>query len=92
MFYLNFYYRHRTTFLRRKIASWDFCPFDVDHDDLIHCSYLIFEQVLTFPEMSHISVNKGKNPRSLLFHFLFRKVMRMKIRCILMQASPQITL
>ncbi|KAI9257371.1 hypothetical protein BDA99DRAFT_561855 [Phascolomyces articulosus] len=57
---------HRATFLRRKIASWDFCPFDVDHDDLIHCSYLIFEQVLSCPEMSHITVNKDQ-----LYDFIF---------------------
>ncbi|KAI7858141.1 hypothetical protein BDC45DRAFT_434195 [Circinella umbellata] len=57
---------HRATFLRRKIASWDFCPFDVDHDDLIHCSYLIIEQVLTCPEMSHISINKDQ-----LYDFIF---------------------
>ncbi|KAI9484431.1 hypothetical protein BDB00DRAFT_855679 [Zychaea mexicana] len=57
---------HRATFLRRKIASWDFCPFDVDHDDLIHCSYLIFEQALTCPELSHISVNQTQ-----LYDFIF---------------------
>ncbi|KAI8147557.1 hypothetical protein BJV82DRAFT_507989 [Fennellomyces sp. T-0311] len=57
---------HRAAFLRRMIAMWDFCPFDVDHDDLIHCSYLIFEQVLSCPEMSHITVNKNQ-----MYDFIF---------------------
>ncbi|KAI9323244.1 hypothetical protein BX666DRAFT_1884687 [Dichotomocladium elegans] len=51
---------HREAFLRRKIENWDFCPFDVDHDDLIHCSYLIFDRVLSLSEMRHISINKDQ--------------------------------
>ncbi|CDH50397.1 3-cyclic-nucleotide phosphodiesterase rega [Lichtheimia corymbifera JMRC:FSU:9682] len=51
---------HRAAFLRHKIENWDFCPFDVDHDDLIHCSYLIFERVLNLPEMAHISISKDQ--------------------------------
>lgn len=59
---------HRAAFLRNKIESWDFCPFDVDHDDLIHCSYLIFERVLNLPEMAHVSISKGKLGNQIYTH------------------------
>ncbi|KAG0179237.1 3',5'-cyclic-nucleotide phosphodiesterase [Apophysomyces sp. BC1021] len=43
--------RERAAVLKQKVSSWDFYPFDFDHDDLIHCVYLIFEDVLQFPRV-----------------------------------------
>ncbi|KAF7722751.1 3',5'-cyclic-nucleotide phosphodiesterase [Apophysomyces ossiformis] len=38
----------RAIFLKQRVSSWDFYPFDFDHGELIHCVYLIFEDVLRF--------------------------------------------
>ncbi|KAG0181686.1 3',5'-cyclic-nucleotide phosphodiesterase [Apophysomyces sp. BC1021] len=46
--------------LRKSVSSWDFCPFDFTHDDLIHCVYLIFEQILESPELSHLSITEAQ--------------------------------
>lgn len=50
----------RAADLQHKISSWDFSPVDLSHDDLVHCSYLIFDQVLTLPELSHLSITQGE--------------------------------
>ncbi|KAF7726650.1 3',5'-cyclic-nucleotide phosphodiesterase [Apophysomyces ossiformis] len=46
--------------LRKRISSWDFCPFEFTHDELIHCVYLIFEQTLDLPELSHLSITEAQ--------------------------------
>lgn len=46
--------------LKRRICSWDFLSLDMTDQELIHCVYLIFEQVLSLPELQHLNLTKGK--------------------------------
>ncbi|OAD04549.1 hypothetical protein MUCCIDRAFT_140733, partial [Mucor lusitanicus CBS 277.49] len=46
----------RSAELKSRIASWDFSPFGLNQQELIHCVYLIFEQVLTLPELKHLDI------------------------------------
>ncbi|CDH53831.1 hypothetical protein RO3G_01088 [Lichtheimia corymbifera JMRC:FSU:9682] len=50
----------RASLLRHKVSSWDFNPFEFGRDDLIHCSYLIFEQVLVSPELPYSSITNDQ--------------------------------
>ncbi|KAI8379342.1 uncharacterized protein BYT42DRAFT_568478 [Radiomyces spectabilis] len=50
----------QTNYLKTRISSWDFSPFDLDHADLIHCVCLIFDQVLRFPELSHLKMSQAQ--------------------------------
>lgn len=47
-------------YLKKKLCSWNFLPLDLTEQDLIHCVYLIFEQVLALPELHHLVLTKGK--------------------------------
>ena len=57
---LLFIYRERSAELKRKVCSWDFSPFGLTEQDLIHCVFLMFDQVLKLPELYHISITQGK--------------------------------
>ncbi|KAI9299602.1 hypothetical protein BJ944DRAFT_152955, partial [Cunninghamella echinulata] len=46
--------------LKQKLEQWDFSPFDFNHDELIHCVYLIFEMALSPPELSHFTVSQDQ--------------------------------
>ncbi|KAI9274566.1 hypothetical protein BDA99DRAFT_533197 [Phascolomyces articulosus] len=50
----------RATLLEHKVSSWDFNPFELNHDDLIHCAYLIFEQALVLPELAHLNIHQDQ--------------------------------
>lgn len=52
--------RKRLSELESKICSWDFGPFGLSEQDLIHCVYLVFDKVLKLPELYPISITKGK--------------------------------
>lgn len=52
--------KKRSTELKSRIASWDFSPFGLNQQELIHCVYLIFEQVLTLPELKHLDIKKAQ--------------------------------
>lgn len=51
--------RKRSAELKSRISSWDFSPFGLNQQELIHCVYLVFEQVLTLPELKHLDIEKG---------------------------------
>ncbi|KAL0096158.1 hypothetical protein J3Q64DRAFT_1706515 [Phycomyces blakesleeanus] len=55
----------RTVFLKQLISSWDFCPLDLEQNDLIYCVVLIFEQVFLLPELSQAPVTQAQ-----LYHFI----------------------
>ncbi|CAO3611362.1 unnamed protein product [Cunninghamella blakesleeana] len=46
--------------IKQKLEQWDFSPFDFNHDELIHCVYLIFEMALSLPELSHFTVSQDQ--------------------------------
>ncbi|CAO3637512.1 unnamed protein product [Cunninghamella blakesleeana] len=47
-----------TKVLQHKIDSWCFSPFELSHQDLIHCVILIFKTVLTCPELDHLIITQ----------------------------------
>jgi hypothetical protein len=47
------------SYLKKKLCSWNFLPLDLTEQDLIHCVYLIFEQVLALPELHHLVLTRG---------------------------------
>ncbi|CAO3648729.1 unnamed protein product [Cunninghamella echinulata] len=47
-----------TKVLQHKIDSWSFSPFELSHQDLIHCVILIFKTVLTCPELDHLIITQ----------------------------------
>ncbi|KAL0090378.1 hypothetical protein J3Q64DRAFT_1729565 [Phycomyces blakesleeanus] len=57
--YMTITSQHKDT-LKKAIFSWDYCPFDYDSTDLIHCVYLIFEQILVSPELSYLGIGQGQ--------------------------------
>ncbi|KAI9012116.1 hypothetical protein CLU79DRAFT_770615 [Phycomyces nitens] len=57
--YMTITSQHKDT-LTKAIFSWDFCPFDYDSTDLIHCVYLIFEQILVSPELSYLGIGQAQ--------------------------------
>lgn len=52
--------KKRSSELKLKVGSWDFSPFGLSEEDLIHCVYLILDQVLKLPELNHISITQGQ--------------------------------
>ncbi|KAI8337211.1 hypothetical protein BC941DRAFT_427068 [Chlamydoabsidia padenii] len=46
--------------LKAKLTQWDFSPFEFNRDELIHCVYLIFEMVLSEPDLSHLTVTQDQ--------------------------------
>ncbi|KAI8980826.1 hypothetical protein BDB01DRAFT_795735 [Pilobolus umbonatus] len=48
----------RSSELKSKIISWDFSPFGLNQEDLVHCVYLIFDQLFTIPDLYHLSMTK----------------------------------
>ncbi|ORY95956.1 hypothetical protein BCR43DRAFT_493863 [Syncephalastrum racemosum] len=50
----------RALALKHKVSSWDFSPFDLSHDDLIHCTCMIFEQVLLLPDLAYMSISQDQ--------------------------------
>ncbi|KAL0141598.1 high affinity camp protein [Mucor lusitanicus] len=52
--------KKRSAELKSRIASWDFSPFGLNQQELIHCVYLIFEQVLTLPELKHLDIKTAQ--------------------------------
>ncbi|CAO3596778.1 unnamed protein product [Absidia cylindrospora] len=46
--------------LKLKLARWDFSPFEFNHDELIHCVYLIFEMTLSEPDLSHLTISQDQ--------------------------------
>ncbi|KAI8377478.1 uncharacterized protein BYT42DRAFT_345856 [Radiomyces spectabilis] len=49
-----------TARLKAKVSSWDFSPFDFDHEELIHIVYIIFNEILSTKELSHITITEGQ--------------------------------
>ncbi|CAO3665284.1 unnamed protein product [Rhizopus stolonifer] len=45
----------RTLELQPKLCSWNFSPFESSEQDLIECVYIIFDQMLSLPELYHLS-------------------------------------
>ncbi|KAG1444680.1 hypothetical protein G6F56_010196 [Rhizopus delemar] len=45
----------RTLELQSKLCSWNFSPFESSEQDLIECVYIIFDQMLSLPELYHLS-------------------------------------
>ncbi|CAO3599624.1 unnamed protein product [Absidia cylindrospora] len=45
-------------FLQNKIDSWNFSPFELDHQDLIHCVILMFKPVLACPDLDHLVITQ----------------------------------
>ncbi|CEP18202.1 hypothetical protein [Parasitella parasitica] len=48
-----------------KTATKDTCPnisnpFGLNQHELVHCVYLVFEQVLTLPELKHLNIKKAQ--------------------------------
>lgn len=64
---LFFVFRKRSSELKTRVCSWDFSPFGLTEQDLIHSVYLIFDQVLKLPELYHISITQGK----CAYYFIF---------------------
>lgn len=58
-FYIYFYSDH-AKFLQNKIDSWNFSPFELNHQDLIHCVILMFKPVLASPDLDHLVITLGK--------------------------------
>ncbi|EPB83598.1 hypothetical protein HMPREF1544_09641 [Mucor circinelloides 1006PhL] len=52
--------KKRSAELKSRILSWDFSPFGLNQQELIHCVYLVFEQVLTLPELKHLDIKKAQ--------------------------------
>ncbi|KAI9322896.1 hypothetical protein BX666DRAFT_2148269 [Dichotomocladium elegans] len=50
----------RATFLKQQISSWDFNPFELPANDLVHCAYLIFEQALTLPGLYELNITRDR--------------------------------
>ncbi|KAI8646889.1 hypothetical protein BD408DRAFT_449479 [Parasitella parasitica] len=50
----------RSAELKSRISSWDFSPFGLNRHELIHCVYLVFEQVLTLSELKHLDIKKAQ--------------------------------
>ncbi|KAG2181864.1 hypothetical protein INT44_008680 [Umbelopsis vinacea] len=46
--------------LRRRLCSWDFLSLDMNDQELIHCVYLIFDQVLSLPELQHLNLTRDQ--------------------------------
>ncbi|KAI8336114.1 hypothetical protein BC941DRAFT_56473 [Chlamydoabsidia padenii] len=44
--------------LQEKIDNWSFSPFDLTHQELIHCVVLIFKPVLACPELDHLVITQ----------------------------------
>ncbi|KAI8082829.1 uncharacterized protein BX664DRAFT_339159 [Halteromyces radiatus] len=44
--------------LQNKIDRWDFSPFELNHQELIHCVILMFKPVLACPELDHLIVTQ----------------------------------
>ncbi|KAI8388334.1 uncharacterized protein BYT42DRAFT_559739 [Radiomyces spectabilis] len=56
----------RKLYLKAQICSWDFLALNLEEADLIQCVYMIFDQVLDFPELHHLRV-----PSEQLYDFVF---------------------
>lgn len=41
------------------MSSWDFSPFELSLEELVHIVYLILNKVLISPELQFISITKG---------------------------------
>lgn len=52
--------KKRSAELQSQILCWDFSPFGLSQPELIHCVYLILNQVLTLPELKHLSIEKSQ--------------------------------
>ncbi|KAI9270020.1 hypothetical protein EDC94DRAFT_597850 [Helicostylum pulchrum] len=52
--------KKRSSELKTRVCSWDFSPFGLTEQDLIHSVYLIFDQVLKLPELYHISITQAQ--------------------------------
>jgi hypothetical protein len=50
----------REALFKRRLCSWDFLSLDMSEEELIHCVYLIFAQVLALPELHHLNLTRGK--------------------------------
>ncbi|KAI8340806.1 hypothetical protein BC941DRAFT_418224 [Chlamydoabsidia padenii] len=44
--------------LQEKIDSWSFSPFELNHQDLIHCVVLMFKPVLSCPSLDHLIITQ----------------------------------
>ncbi|KAG1441879.1 hypothetical protein G6F56_011293 [Rhizopus delemar] len=47
--------RTRLLELQSRIYSWDFSPFDSSDQELIQTVYFVFDQLLSLPELCHLS-------------------------------------
>ncbi|OBZ86906.1 3',5'-cyclic-nucleotide phosphodiesterase regA [Choanephora cucurbitarum] len=46
--------------LKTRIFSWDFGPFGLTTNELVHVVYLIFDQVISLPDLSHIVFSQSQ--------------------------------
>ncbi|ORZ07574.1 hypothetical protein BCR42DRAFT_150286 [Absidia repens] len=44
--------------LQEKVDDWNFSPFDLSHQELIHCAYLMFKPVLACHELDHLVITQ----------------------------------
>lgn len=56
----NWDYSQRVDYLLQRVSAWDFCPYDFDKEEQIHCAYLIFDQALSCTQMPENSISQGK--------------------------------
>lgn len=50
--------------LQSRIYSWDFSPFDSSDQELIQTVYFVFDQLLSLPELCHLSsLRQGKKKK-----------------------------
>ncbi|CAO3595350.1 unnamed protein product [Absidia cylindrospora] len=47
--------------LQEKVDDWNFSPFDLSHQELIHCVFLMFKPVLACHELDHLVITQGKH-------------------------------
>lgn len=69
----------RNEFLKSRVCSWDFMPLHLSDTDLVHCVYLILEQVLSIPELEEFRVPAGSYSYSSFLHPSLCNVARARV-------------
>ncbi|KAI8981725.1 hypothetical protein BDF20DRAFT_862861 [Mycotypha africana] len=54
--------------LEANVHRWEFDPFTLSQQELLHCVFLIFDQVLTLPALAHLSFDRDQ------FHEFIREL------------------
>ncbi|KAG1006254.1 hypothetical protein G6F27_008478 [Rhizopus arrhizus] len=52
--------RERSSELQSRLRRWDFGPFDLTEQELIECVYLIFDQLLSLPELDQLNIKQDQ--------------------------------